>query len=162
MVKFKDFLRPLSVFKVLFKANLIYKDFSRQSCIFKYFSSLCEPCMHIFFSNSNYPLLKTVQIQISWLHLKLTMKDPYRNMIYTAKFHSTKNTNYAEVCLPEYFLNKLINQEIRNNLCLELDQCWHPEKIQIQPCEKQKIENRTYHIIKVKKPLKAAVRTQKV
>ena len=43
MVKFKDFLRPLSVFQVLFKANLIFKDFSRQSCIFKYFSSMCEP-----------------------------------------------------------------------------------------------------------------------
>ena len=27
----------------LFKANLIFKVFSRQSSIFKYFSSLCEP-----------------------------------------------------------------------------------------------------------------------
>ena len=44
MVKFKDFSRPLSVFQVLFKANFIFKDFSRQSCIFKYFSSLSEPC----------------------------------------------------------------------------------------------------------------------
>ena len=44
MVKFKDFTRPLSVFQVLFRANLIFKDFSKQSCIFKYFSSLCEPC----------------------------------------------------------------------------------------------------------------------
>ena len=44
MVKFKDFSRPLSVFQLLFKAILIFKDFSRQSCIFKYFSSLCEPC----------------------------------------------------------------------------------------------------------------------
>ena len=43
MIKFKDFSRPLSVFQVLFKANLIFEDFSRQSCIFKYFSSLCEP-----------------------------------------------------------------------------------------------------------------------
>ena len=43
MVKFKVFSRPLSVFQVLFKANFIFKDFSRQSCIFKYFSSLCEP-----------------------------------------------------------------------------------------------------------------------
>ena len=43
MVKIKDFSRPLSVFQVLFKANLIFKDFSRQSCIFKCFSSLCEP-----------------------------------------------------------------------------------------------------------------------
>ena len=44
MVKFKDFSRPLSVFQVLFEANLVFKDFSRQSCIFKYFSSLCQPC----------------------------------------------------------------------------------------------------------------------
>ena len=44
MVKFKDFSRSLSVFQVLFKADFIFKDFSRQSCIFKYFSSLCEPC----------------------------------------------------------------------------------------------------------------------
>ena len=44
MVKFKDFSRPWSVFQILFKANLMFKDFSRQSCIFKYFSSLCEPC----------------------------------------------------------------------------------------------------------------------
>ena len=47
MVKFKDFSRPFSVFQVLFKANLIFKDFSRQSCIFKYFSNLCEPCFHM-------------------------------------------------------------------------------------------------------------------
>ena len=44
MVKFKGFSRPLNVFQVLFKVNCIFKDFSRQSCIFKYFSSLCEPC----------------------------------------------------------------------------------------------------------------------
>ena len=44
MVKFKDISRPMSVFQVLFKANFIFKDFSRQTCIFKYFSSLCEPC----------------------------------------------------------------------------------------------------------------------
>ena len=43
MVKFKDFSMPLGAFQVLVKANLIFKDFSRQSCIFKYFSSLCKP-----------------------------------------------------------------------------------------------------------------------
>ena len=34
-----------------FKASrqfLIFKDFSKQSCIFKYFSSLCEPCNNWF------------------------------------------------------------------------------------------------------------------
>ena len=38
------FSRPLSVFQVLFKVKSIFKDFSRQSYIFKYFSSLHEPC----------------------------------------------------------------------------------------------------------------------
>ena len=44
MVKFKYFSRPLSIFQVFFKGNFIFKDFSRQSCLFKYFSILCEPC----------------------------------------------------------------------------------------------------------------------
>ena len=44
MVKFKDFSRPLSFCRLIFNSNLnlIFKDFLRQSCIFKYFSSLCE------------------------------------------------------------------------------------------------------------------------
>ena len=61
MVIFKDFSRHLSVFPVLFKANLIFKDFSRQSCIFKYFSSLCEPCPdHISLRNVLIPGAGTV------------------------------------------------------------------------------------------------------
>ena len=40
----KGFSRPLGVFQVLFKAKVMFKDFSKHSCIFKYFSSLCEPC----------------------------------------------------------------------------------------------------------------------
>ena len=32
------------IFPVLFKADLIFKDFSRKPSKFKYFSSLCEPC----------------------------------------------------------------------------------------------------------------------
>ena len=35
---------PLSDFPVLFKADLIFKDFSRKPSKFKHFSSLCEPC----------------------------------------------------------------------------------------------------------------------
>ena len=38
--KFKDFSRLLSDFPVLFKAYLIFKDFSRKPSKFKYFSSL--------------------------------------------------------------------------------------------------------------------------
>ena len=41
--EFKDFSRPLSVFPVLFKADLIFKDFSRKTSNFKYFTSLWEP-----------------------------------------------------------------------------------------------------------------------
>ena len=44
--KIQGLFMPLSVFQVLFKANLIFKDFSGQLCIFKYFSSLCEPCIY--------------------------------------------------------------------------------------------------------------------
>ena len=43
MVKFKDFSMPLNVFQELFNANFIFKYFSRQSCVFKYFSSMCKP-----------------------------------------------------------------------------------------------------------------------
>ena len=39
--EFKDFSRPLSDIPVLFKADLIFKDFSRKPSKFKYFSSLC-------------------------------------------------------------------------------------------------------------------------
>ena len=43
IVEFKDFSRLLSDFPVLFKAYLIFKDFSRKPSKFKYFSSLCKP-----------------------------------------------------------------------------------------------------------------------
>ena len=42
MVKFKDFSRPLSVFQVLFVANFIFKDFSRQSV----YSSTFQACVN--------------------------------------------------------------------------------------------------------------------
>ena len=44
IVEYKDFSRLLSDFPVLFKAYLIFKDFSREPSEFKDFSSLCEPC----------------------------------------------------------------------------------------------------------------------
>ena len=44
IVELKDFSRLLSGFPVLFKADLIFKDFSRKPSKFKYFSSLCYPC----------------------------------------------------------------------------------------------------------------------
>ena len=37
---------PLSDFPVLFKADLVFKDFSSKPSQFKYFSSLREPCAY--------------------------------------------------------------------------------------------------------------------
>ena len=42
--EFKDFSRLLSDFQILFKAYLIFTDFSKKPSRFKYFSSQCEPC----------------------------------------------------------------------------------------------------------------------
>ena len=47
IVEFKEFSRLLSDFPVLFKTDLIFKDFSRKPSKFKYFLSLCEPCYRI-------------------------------------------------------------------------------------------------------------------
>ena len=44
IVEFKDFSRLLNDFQVLFKADLIFNDFSIKPSKFKYFSSLFEPC----------------------------------------------------------------------------------------------------------------------
>ena len=41
--QFKDFTRLLSDYPVLFKADFIFKDFSRKPSKFKLFSSLCKP-----------------------------------------------------------------------------------------------------------------------
>ena len=45
IVEFMDFSWPLSDFRVLFKADLIFNDFSSKPSKFKYYSSLCEPCI---------------------------------------------------------------------------------------------------------------------
>ena len=42
MVKFKDFSKPLSVFKVLFKANFIFKDFKDSHV----YSSTFQACVN--------------------------------------------------------------------------------------------------------------------
>ena len=41
MVKFRDFSRPLSAFQDKFNFQGLFKTV--QSCVLKYFSSLCEP-----------------------------------------------------------------------------------------------------------------------
>ena len=42
--RLQGLFKALSDFPVLFKAELIFKDFSRMPSKFKYFSSLCESC----------------------------------------------------------------------------------------------------------------------
>ena len=48
--RIQGLLRLLSDFQVLFKADLIFKDFSRKPSKFKYFSRLCKPCVNSFCS----------------------------------------------------------------------------------------------------------------
>ena len=43
MVKFKDFSRPLSVFPVLFKVNLIFKDFQDSPVYSSTFQACADP-----------------------------------------------------------------------------------------------------------------------
>ena len=43
MVKFKDFSRPLSVFKVLFKENFIFKDFQDSPVYSSSFQACANP-----------------------------------------------------------------------------------------------------------------------
>ena len=45
IVEFKDFSRLLSDFQVLFKAGLIFKDFSRKPSKFKYFQACANPAV---------------------------------------------------------------------------------------------------------------------
>ena len=48
MVKFKDFSRPLSVFPVLFKANLTFKDFQDSLKFSSTFQACANPVMSNF------------------------------------------------------------------------------------------------------------------
>ena len=41
--------KAFECFSSIFKANFIFKDFSRKPSKFKYFSSLCKPCAIIDF-----------------------------------------------------------------------------------------------------------------
>ena len=98
MVKFKDFSRPLSVFPILFKANLIFKDISRLSCIFKYFSSLCVPCTMWY--NDSFFFASDHKIEFSEYDVFLSLVSP---------------VNLGRVGYPKqlFFLFGLINSPIR-------------------------------------------------
>ena len=45
--KIQELFKAFECFSSTFQGKFIFKDFSRQSCIFKYFSSLCEPWIAI-------------------------------------------------------------------------------------------------------------------
>ena len=59
IVEFNDF-STLSDLPVLFKADLIFKDFSRKPSKFKYFPSLCEPCR-------SFKVRRVLTIKCCWL-----------------------------------------------------------------------------------------------
>ena len=42
--KIQGLFKAFECFSSTFLGNFIFKDFLRQSCLFKYFSSLCKPC----------------------------------------------------------------------------------------------------------------------
>ena len=46
--RIQGLFKALSYFPILFKADLIFKDFSRKPSKFKLFSSLCEPCLFLY------------------------------------------------------------------------------------------------------------------
>ena len=63
--KIQGLFKAFECFQVLSKANLVFKAFIRQSCIFKYFSSLCEPCLtissfKIYRQNNHSPLIMII------------------------------------------------------------------------------------------------------
>ena len=58
--KIVEFSRLLGEFPVLFKADLIFKDFSRKPSKFKYFSSLCKLCKLFFLYTEIHIILHAV------------------------------------------------------------------------------------------------------
>ena len=108
MVKFKDFSRLLSVFQVPFKANLIFKDFSRQSCLFKYFSSLCQTLFLSFFLSI---------FTGSLIHEHYTRECEFRNFdkIKTKKNHKKKKKQHKKH--KNFWLNFCLNKECPKLLC---------------------------------------------
>ena len=73
-VKIQGFFKAFECFQALFMANLIFKAFSRQSCIFKKFSSLCQPCTSGLYHKNKIPdntlpvntFLTEVYSQVLW------------------------------------------------------------------------------------------------
>ena len=96
MVKFKDFSRPFSVFQKLFKANLIFKDFSRQSCIFKYFSCLCETCFTYFHVMIMLSLSEPLMFSFTYFHvmIMLSLSDPFTLMLTVINCGLAENSSF--------------------------------------------------------------------
>ena len=72
--KIQGLFNAFECFPELFKANLIFKDFSRQSCIFKYFSSLREPCTMWF--NDSFFFARDHRIEFSKYDVFLSLGSP--------------------------------------------------------------------------------------
>ena len=56
MEKFNDFSRPLSVFQVLFKANLIFMDFARHPVYSSTFQACANPVLPNFYPSHMTPV----------------------------------------------------------------------------------------------------------
>ena len=107
IVEFKDTSRLLSNFPVLFKADLIFKDISRNPSKFKYFSSLCEPWRHN--SIKNIPPYKGFSrytrecrsAEIDSQRLKYKMRDRHNSIknipLYKGFSRSTRECRSAEI-----------------------------------------------------------------
>ena len=83
--KIQGLFKAFGRFSSTFKANLIFKDFLRQSCIFKYFSSLCQPCIEVFQGNQIYTVVLSVMLN-SFPSLSLSTRSTVQQKV--AKINS--------------------------------------------------------------------------
>ena len=131
MVKFKEFSRLLSVFQVLLKANLVFNYFSRQSCIFKYFSSLCNPA----FCNTLRPPNKCAKLKIIFL-----ISQPKHNYIVGTKTDRLKRDISFEH--PKHMFKSMDTkylqfhaQKVSKSGCMRLDGRVHSSRKGYRPSD---------------------------
>ena len=82
IVEFKDSSMILSDYPVLFKADLIFKDFSTKPSKFKYFSSLCEPCVC-----KGYQQTTSVAASKERVKIKISSTKAISNFRFVFRFH---------------------------------------------------------------------------
>ena len=73
--KIEDFSMPYSDFPVLFNEDYFFKEFSRKPSIFKYFSSLYEPCRFPF--HVLYPTLTFDKSKVNKRIITIPVKQPF-------------------------------------------------------------------------------------